>query len=172
MDQNQLVFPDVEPLDSPGSRRPQVAAVSYPAQNEGGCSHAVAPPRKKGQLAFLWGISGTVLSAVGFLAVTLFEQYNESVTELQRDLKHFNEVSADLVKKESMQRCREQIKECLKEMQASAVLRAQLERDLQTSEQERKELAMELQRLRERVAAVEGRQAATPIILPAAHPEK
>jgi hypothetical protein len=57
-------------------------------------------------------------------------------------------------------------------MQASAVVRAQLERDLQSSERERREIATELQRLRERLAPVEGRQAAMAIILPQTHPGK
>ncbi len=40
------------------------------------------PRRHKGWLALLWGVSGTVLSALGFIAYALFEQYNAGVSEL------------------------------------------------------------------------------------------
>ena len=56
---------------------------------------------------------------VGFIAMILFEQYNSALTELHNDLKHFNETSSQFVKKESVQRYKEEMRECLKEMQAS-----------------------------------------------------
>jgi septal ring factor EnvC (AmiA/AmiB activator) len=125
-----------------------------------------APARPAGRSALFWGISGgTILSIVGFIAMLLFEQYNDSLTELRNDLKHFNEISGDLVKKERLRRCIDHLKKCIEELQQAKAARARVERELQNSENERKELTRELQRLHERVAAVEGRQAATPIII-------
>jgi chromosome segregation ATPase len=107
-------------------------------------------------------VGGTVLSVVGFLAMILFEQYNGMLTELRNDLKHFHETSADYVKRESLQKVREQLRECHKELQASGMARAQLEQELRASEKARDELGREVQRLRERVAYVEGWQTARP----------
>jgi hypothetical protein len=110
----------------------------------------------------LLGIGGTALSVVGFLAMILFEQYTGLMSELRNDLKHFNETSSEYVKRESFQKCKEQVRECLKELQASSIARGQLEQELRTSEKVREELARELQRLRERLAYVEGWQTARP----------
>jgi hypothetical protein len=125
----------------------------------------------KGRAALVWSISGTLLSGVGFIALALFEQYNDSLNELNRDLKHFNETSADLVKRESLRRVITTVKDCFRELQASKAARMVMEHELRTNEEDRKELVRELQRLRERLAMVEGRQAATPIIVPAVHSE-
>jgi hypothetical protein len=168
MDATDLVCRGVETIASPtppAHRQPDPA----PA---GSAPPAPAARGGKGRLAFLWGVSGSVLSAVGFVGLTLFGQYNDSLTELRRDLKHFNETSAELVKKESMQRLRDQLKEWHKEIQAAAVARAQMEQEWQAGQKERHEMAAELQRLRERLAAVEGRQAATPIVVPIPQPDK
>jgi chromosome segregation ATPase len=115
----------------------------------------------------LWSIGGTIFSAVGFILLALFEQYNDSLSELRHDLKHFNESSADLVKKETMHRFVSHIKSCYKELQEAKASRKLMERELRASEIDRRELTHELQQLRERLASVEGRQAATPLMLPA-----
>jgi hypothetical protein len=112
------------------------------------------------------GLSGgTVLSAVGFVGLALFEQYNGCLTELRNDLKHFNETAAEFVKKDSLHRCYEQLRECRADLQAARAERAHQERQRAADEQARGELTREVQRLRERLAAVEGRQAATPAVL-------
>jgi hypothetical protein len=110
----------------------------------------------------LWGVCGTVLSAVGFILFALFEQYNGMVAELRTDLKHFNETSSEFVKRDSLQKMREHMKEYIKDVQALNVTRAQVEQELKASEKARVEMAAELQRMRERLAFLEGRQAATP----------
>jgi chromosome segregation ATPase len=92
----------------------------------------------------------------------LFEQYNGMLTELRNDLKHFNETSGEFAKRDSLQRCRDQIKECLKEIQAANTARAQIEQVLRASERTREEMTRELQRMRERLAYVEGWQTALP----------
>jgi hypothetical protein len=157
MSQNGIICREVEIVASNTSPQPYFTA---PPESP-------APPQNKRTFrAVVWGVSGTVLSAVGFIALTLFEQYDRSVTELQRDLKHFNEATADLVKKDSMRKCYEHLKESYKELQACNVARTQMERELDASNRQRQELTHELQMLRERLAAVEGRQAASTMLLP------
>jgi len=123
--------------------------------------------RGRRRTALLWSVGGTIFSAVGFIALALFEQYNDSLSELRHDLKHFNEMSADLVKKESMRRFVTNIKNCYRELQEAKASRKLIERELRESETDRRELMHELQQLRERLASVEGRQAATPLVVPA-----
>jgi hypothetical protein len=148
-------------------------------------------PRSRRLSTLLWGISGgTILSAVGFVALALFEQYNDSINELQRDLKHFNEVSADHVKKEDLRHRMSNVMEALKVLHATdanltkelhgANLAAtardarliQLEQEMKRMEDERRDLVKELQRLRERLAMVEGRQAAISSTLPSKKAEE
>jgi hypothetical protein len=152
-------------------QQPQAAPFSY-------CPHCgpagAATPRKEKRLSLWWGISGgTILSAVGFVALALFEQYNDGLTELRNDLKHFNESSGDLVKKEEWRNRMTIIKSAFKDLQAAnlaGVARearvGQVEQQLKAYAEERKEMACEMQRLRERLATVEGRQAAAPIVVP------
>jgi hypothetical protein len=108
----------------------------------------------------LWGLGGSVLSVLGFVAWGLFEQYNGCLAELRGDLKRFNEVSDTFVKKESMQRLREQVRGHMKEMQAVAALKSRFESELRASEKAREEIGRELLRLRERLAFVEGQRSA------------
>jgi hypothetical protein len=61
-------------------------------------------------------MGGTLLSALGFVGLALFEQYNGMVTELRHDLKNFNETTAELVKKDSLQRLRDQLRSSAKRM--------------------------------------------------------
>ena len=122
--------------------------------------HAGSKPSPKvwKQRAFIWGLSSTVLSVVGLVALALFEQYNSMLAELRNDLKHFNETSAEYAKRDQLQRCREMMKDLYKEVTTSNGTRAVLEQELRTSEHGREELVKEVQRLRERVAYVEGLQ--------------
>jgi 3-deoxy-D-manno-octulosonate 8-phosphate phosphatase KdsC-like HAD superfamily phosphatase len=92
----------------------------------------------------------------GFLGLALFEQYNGLVGELRADLKHFNETAADFARKDEVRRLRDQVKEATREAGASAADRARLEHELGASEAARAEQARAVQRLRERVAYVEG----------------
>jgi hypothetical protein len=126
-------------------------------------------PRGKSR-RLLWGVAGTLLSALGFVLLAGFEQYSGMLSELRGDLKHFYETSGDYVKKDSLQRIRDQVRDCLKEMHLSNAARAQVEQELRASEKARTDLANELQRFRERLAYIEGRQTATPTM--AAAPAK
>jgi hypothetical protein len=151
----------MEPNDAPC--RSAATVSTCPASAQHAAAHG--PVLSKGRWAVVWGVGGTVLSTLGFVAWALFEQYNICLVELQRDLKHFHETSGDLVHKEAMKRCYEKLGECTKELQASGHAREQLQRELDASQKTRHELERELQQLRERLATVEGRQSATPIIV-------
>jgi hypothetical protein len=118
--------------------------------------------RRRGRTALILGLGSTLLSVLGFGALTLFEQYNSLVTEMRNDLKHFNETSGEFVKRDSFQRFRDTVKERLfKELPEANLAKYRLEEELKASEKARTEMAEELRRLRERLAFLEGRQAAT-----------
>jgi hypothetical protein len=104
-----------------------------------------------------WGVGGTILSALGFIGLALFEQYNGMLTELRSDLKHFNEISSELVKKDSLQRLRDQLKERFKQLEETTVAKSRLEMELRASEKARDQVASELHQMRERLAFLEGR---------------
>jgi hypothetical protein len=150
------------------------SSLSYVADE--GTDHPVGPssphPRKRKGHPLLWGLGGTLLSVLGFVAMIAFDQYNGMVSELRNDLKHFNETYSGLVKKDSFHRVIDQLKEYHHEIQAGIVAREKLEQELKASEAARAEQARQFQQVRERLAAVEGRQAATPVILPVVHQEK
>jgi hypothetical protein len=123
-------------------------------------------PKRRGRAALFWGMGGTILSGVGFIALALFEQYNGMLSELRGDLKHFNETASEFVKRESFQRFRDQFKERMKEFEAANLSKVQMEQEMRASEKAREELAHELQRMRERVAYIEGRQTAAASVDP------
>jgi septal ring factor EnvC (AmiA/AmiB activator) len=117
-------------------------------------------------------LGGTVLSALGFVALALFEQYNGMISELRSDLKHFNETSSEYVKRDSFQRHRDQTKERFKELQETSATRTQLEHELLASEKAREEIARELHQIRERLAFVEGQQAPASMARAPSSPKK
>jgi hypothetical protein len=124
-------------------------------------SSPISSSKRTRRAAILWGIGSTVLSGIGLIAFALFEQYNGMLTELRNDLKHFNETSSEYVKRDRFTKVIDMLKEQSKELQASSFARAQLEQELRTNEKAREETARELQRMRERLAFVEGRQTAS-----------
>jgi hypothetical protein len=119
--------------------------------------------RGRTRRALLWGAISTVLSAIGLIGLALFEQYNGMLSELRADLKHFNETSSEFVKKDRLQKCWDRVRECSKEMSASAVGRDRLEQELKASERTREGMVKEMQRLRERLAYLEGMKAGAAI---------
>jgi hypothetical protein len=126
----------------------------------------VSRPEKR-KTSILWGISwGTVLSVVGFLALTLYQQYNESLTELRGDLKHFNTTCADLVKKDELQTqvgiLHKKARDVTDHLTDQRTRLAVVEYQLKLSEEDCRELRRQNQLLRERLAAVEGRQTSLP----------
>jgi hypothetical protein len=146
-------------------------AGSVPALHGGS---AAARPKGWRRIALFWSVSGgTVLSVLGFVAMILFQQYSDSLAELRNDLKHFNETSAEFSRKESVRNRFATVQGHIKELQAATQTNAvrdarmvQLEQELKTMLEEHKEMSREIQRLRERLATVEGRQSASRASLP------
>jgi hypothetical protein len=139
---------------------------SYSTENRSPSSSASSSSlfsKARTRRALICGIISTVLSAIGFIGLALFEQYNGMLSELRTDLKHFNETSSEYVKKDKLQKCWERLKECSKELTASAVARERLEQELKSNERTREDMAKEMQRLRERLAYLEGMKVGTAI---------
>jgi hypothetical protein len=138
----------------------------------------------------LWGISGgTLLSIVGFIAMIGYQEYSESLHQLRGDLRNFNQHATDVVKKDELRNRTTALWTVIREMQAAhaddvrkfqainlaaaghEARLAEASRRVKDLEDERREMSREVQQLRERLACVEGRQAATAVLLPAAHVE-
>jgi hypothetical protein len=86
-------------------------------------------------------------------------------------MKHFNETSAEYVKREQIMRCWEQVRELSKEAAAANAARAVQAQELKASERAREELTRDVQRLRVRLAYLEGRVGAKENAAPAAGSE-
>jgi hypothetical protein len=144
------------------NRPPHAPVAPFTEDDAGHPFDPLSPPagKKRKRTALVLGLGSTLLSVLGFGALTLFEQYNGMVSELRSDLKHFNETSSEYVKRDSFQRFRDQTKERFKELQESNLAKYRLEMELKASEKSREELTVEVRRLRERIAFLEGRQTA------------
>ncbi len=152
-----------------GSGFPSDPQVSYSTEHRVPSPPASAPSwfsNRRTRRAVICGIISTVLSAIGLIGLALFEQYNGMLSELRADLKHFNETASDYVKRDRFEKCLERLKECLQETRASAVARERLEHELKASERTRESMGTELQRVRERLAYVEGMKAGTHMATP------
>ena len=169
MDQNTLVCRNGGCASSPS---PHSAHLADAAAADHAHPSGLPSPLSKGYSTLFWGLGGTVLIALGFIALALFEQYNGMISELRSDLKHFNETSSEFVKRDSLQRLRDQTKEHFKTVQEATATRAQLEHELIASEKAREEIARELHQIRERLAFVEGQQAPTSIAHASNSPKK
>jgi hypothetical protein len=168
MNHNGLFLDQKDTICAPASHALQIA-------KEAPASQPYQPPsffaKARNRRALIWGGISTVLSALGLIGLALFEQYNGMLSELRGDLKHFNETSGEYVKKERLQRCWEQMKENTKEMSKCNLVSEQLERHLKASEGTREEMAKEMQKLRERLAYLEGLAASNPnVVGPAKKP--
>jgi sensor histidine kinase YesM len=135
------------------------ASLPHPVQT----SHVLmlsSTRKRRRRMAILVGVGSSLLSVLGFGALTAFEQYNSLISEMRSDLKHFNETVGEYVKRDNFQRYRDQVKDKIKELQETNVEKYRLEQELKASEKLRNETTEELRRLRERLAYLEGRQAA------------
>lgn len=160
----QTEVPTTVPAAGPHVSAAAGGVAPHACQACGSCASRPAGSVKR--TALWWGLAGTLLSGLGWIALMLFEQYNAGLAELRNDLKNFHEARADLVKKESLRKLYERFQDFIKEMQASTTAREALERQLRESERSRRVMARDLQRIRERLASVEGRQAAMTVAVP------
>jgi DNA-binding transcriptional MerR regulator len=146
--------------DSPATLEMETLRQAAPA--------AAAPPKAEERLPIFWRIFGsTVLSIAALVAITLYQQVNSSLNEIRNDLSRLSESQSDAVKKDEFNSRILALVNNLNDLKAANKVvgdcgeerSAMQERRLRASDEERKELARELQRLRERLAVVEGRQA-------------
>jgi predicted nucleic acid-binding Zn-ribbon protein len=90
------------------------------------------------------------------------EEIRATVTDLRANLDRLKEATAEHVKKEEFSSkltlMWSQVKDVIAETPALKTRAAQLEAEIKSLEQERKDLCRDLQALRERLAALEGRQ--------------
>src|SRR5579871_4092035 len=140
----------------------------------------VMPAEGEERLPVFWRVFGaTLLSIAALVVITLCQHFTSSLNELRSDLSHLNEDlrkdmarlnegQAHLVQKDEFSTRITSVWNSIKELQAlGATVAALKEKTLVREEQlrqqdERQELVRELQRLRERLALLEGRQGAAP----------
>jgi hypothetical protein len=121
------------------------------------------------RISVFWRVfGGTLLSITALICVTVYQQFTNTFNDLRSDLNRLNEARGDLIKKDEFNSRMTTVWTGIKEVQTATTNAAAakerialLEQQLKVTEDERKELIRDLQNLRERVALVEGKQAAT-----------
>jgi hypothetical protein len=187
---------------------PSVPVLAEVLRQGAEAGHAAAGKQEGGGLPVFWRIfGGTLLGIAAMVAVTVYQGFSNSLNDVRNDLGHLNsdlrkdlgrlsETQGDLVKKEELTGRVKPVWDAIGELRAdrnalttlkerSSVLtelfkageeeRRQLAKELQqlrehqAAAEERKELVRELQQLREKLAQLEGRQAAPATPTPALH---
>jgi hypothetical protein len=118
------------------------------------------------RIPLFWRIfGGTLLSLAGLVGITVYQQFNNTLNELHAEIDRLSESRSDFVKKDEFTTRTTSIWTGVKEAQAAANTGASLrersavlEQQLKSAEDERKEMAKEIQQLRERLAALEAKQ--------------
>jgi hypothetical protein len=167
------MMPEVSRVDSQVMPVTIVTADSNPEQRRGPGLRSGKRRKRSPGMSIFWGISGgSLLGAAGFVLLTLYQQYDNSVTELERDLKHFNESCAGLVRKEELSNRTKTQWEAIQKLDKTLNEKSErislLEHEAKFHEQQDRELLREVQRLRERLAAIEGK---TSVLAPISHAE-
>jgi hypothetical protein len=122
-----------------------------------------APDRGEEKASLFWRIfGGTVLSIVALVIMAAYQQITSTLSELRAAQTHLNEASADLARKSDLEARSASIWGSLKDLPALKTRNDQLEAELKSGEQERKEMQERLNKLSERVAVLEARRAAAP----------
>jgi hypothetical protein len=129
---------------------------------------AAGPGKGEERVSLFWRLFGGTLLSIGALVViTLYQQFSNSLAELRTDMIHLNESRGDLMHKDEFNSRMNSVWSSIKDLQTAGATmtgmrerEALLEQQLKSAEDERKEMTRELQRLRERLAVLEGRQGA------------
>jgi hypothetical protein len=147
---------------------PQPAITILAPEAMRGCVTPQPAPSVKGEdrMSLFWRIfGGTLLSLAGLGGLTLYQQLNSSITEVRNEVNRINEGRGEFVKKDELSTRTTTIWNGIKDLQAAngtvTALKERegvLEQQLKASEDDRREMAKEIQKLRERLAALEGRQ--------------
>jgi hypothetical protein len=143
--------------------RANTAALAETLRN--GSAAAAAAGKGEDRISLFWRIfGGTLLSIAALVVVTVYQQFSNSLFEIRNDMTRLNESRADLIKKDEFNTRMTSVWNSMKDFQTTTTAvtgmrerSALLEQQLKTAEDERKELTRQLQQLRERLAAVEGR---------------
>jgi hypothetical protein len=128
---------------------------------------AVSPARPEEKISIFWRVfGGTLLSIAALAVMTVYQQFSGSLNELRNNMDHLHETHVDMVKKEDFNARSTTIWNALSqvkdEVPAQKTRVTQLEVLVQSLQQERKELSLQVQALREKVAAIEARQGLVP----------
>ena len=126
------------------------------------------PGKEDERVSVFWRLfGGTLLSIAALVCITVYQQFNSSLTDIRNDLNRLTQERAELVKQEAFNGRMTSVWSSIKDLQtantATAALTEKislLEKQLKASDDERKEMARAYQQLRERLATVEGRQSA------------
>jgi septal ring factor EnvC (AmiA/AmiB activator) len=124
-------------------------------------------PRGEARISMFWRVfGGTLLSIAALVCMTVYQQFSSSLSDLRAAVNHVNELQADVLKKDELNTRTNAIWAALKELDndvPSLKTRAAImESELKTAAQERKELCVQVQTLRERLASLEARQTGSP----------
>jgi septal ring factor EnvC (AmiA/AmiB activator) len=124
-------------------------------------------PRGEARISMFWRVfGGTLLSIAALVCMTVYQQFSASFNELRAAVNHVNEFHADVVKKDDLNSRTTAIWASLKDLDNDVpglkTRAAIMESQLKAAEQERKELCVQVQQLRERLASLEARQAGAP----------
>lgn len=153
--------------DSPMLPQPAITILSAESLRGGNSSYQATNGGKGDErISLFWRVfGGTLLSLAGLIGITVYQQFNSGLNELRSELNRINEGRADLVKKDDLAARTTSIWSGIKDLQtATGALssmrehEALLEQRMKTAEEERKEMAKEIQQLRERLATLEGKQ--------------
>jgi chromosome segregation ATPase len=193
-------------------RQPQQApSAEPPARPEAEPPPAKGQDKDEGRISLFWRVfGGALLSIAAMVGVTVYQQLTSNLSSLRADLVHLNtdlrkdlgrisESYGDLVKKEDCSSRLRSVWDSIKDVQgdrsdltaleercavltelfkASEAERRQLAREIQQLREqqagasERQEVVREIRQLRERIALLEGRQASASAVTPASPQEK
>jgi hypothetical protein len=128
-------------------------------------SATAAKPEER--ISIFWRVfGGTLLSISALVVMTVYQQFSGSINELRNNMDRLHETHADMLKKEEFNarsttiwNAITQVKD---EVPAQKTRVTQLEVLVQSLQQERKELSIQVQALREKMAAIEARQGIIP----------
>jgi hypothetical protein len=109
------------------------------------------------KLSLFWRVfGGTILSIVALVGITIYNNLSTSISELRSELSRVNEARAELVKKEEFNARTQNVWDRVQSLQDLKVMVTAREAQLKVADDERRDLAKQLQDLRERLAKVEG----------------
>ena len=124
-----------------------------------------APPgRAEEKIPIFWRVfGGTVLSIAALACMTVYQQFNNGINDLRKELNAERETRADLVKKDEVSNRLSQVWTGIKDASAAnteitAIKErcAILQEQLKAADNDRKAQCSELQLLRERLSRLEG----------------